>query len=100
MALCSQAHNDTEDILNILITRVISNVNGLEDARFIEQYYFSLYMVLTSIQFHIFASAMYIAKFEIKAKKLIDIYKKTTNLLIELTDSMEGAITKNITAVD
>lgn len=100
MALCSQAHNDPEDILNSLMTRVIANVNGLEDARFIEQYYFSLYMVLTSIQFHIFASAMYIAKFEIKAKKLIDIYKKTTNLLIELTNSMEGAISKNITAVD
>ena len=97
MALCSQAHNDPEDILNSLMTRVIANVDGLENANFREQYYFSLYMVLTSIQFHIFASAMYIAKFDIKAKKIIDVYKKTTNLLLELTDDMEEAITQNVT---
>jgi len=97
MALCSQAHNDPEDILNSLMTRVIANVDGLADANFREQYYFSLYMVITSIKFHIFASAMYIAKFDIKAKKIIDVYKKTTTLLIELTDNMEKEITQNIT---
>ncbi|QHG91412.1 hypothetical protein CVO_05995 [Sulfurimonas sp. CVO] len=97
MALCSQAHNDSEDILNSLMTRVIANVDGLEKANFIQQYHFSLYMVLTCVQFHIFASAMYIAKFEISAKKLIDIYKKSTNILIEFTDSMEETISQHIT---
>lgn len=96
MALCSQAHNDPEDILNNLMTRVIANVDGLEKANFIEQYQFSLYMVLTCVQFHIFASAMYIAKFEINAKKLMDIYKKSTKILIEFTDSMEETITQHI----
>ena len=85
------------DILNNLMTRVIANVDGLEEANFIEQYHFSLYMVLTCVQFHIFASAMYIAKFEINAKKLMDIYKKSTNILIELTDNMEETIAQYTT---
>ena len=44
-ALCSQAHNDAEDILNKIMSRVIDNVTGLEDAQWVEQYNFSLYLL-------------------------------------------------------
>ena len=97
MALCSQAHNDPEDILNNLMSRVIANVDGLTEANFIQQYNFSMYMLITCVQFHIFATAMYIAKFEINAKKIVDIYKKTTNLLVEFTDTMDKTVAQYIT---
>jgi hypothetical protein len=97
MALCSQAHNDPEDILNNLMSRVIANVDGLAEANFIQQYNFSLYMIIICVQFYILATAMYIAKFEINAKKLVDIYTKTTNLLMEFTDTMDKAVAQYIT---
>lgn len=96
LALCSQAHSDPEDIINDLMTRVIGNVDGLEESMFLQQYHFALYMIITIIQFHILASAMFVAKFEIDAKKITQLYTKTTKLLVEFSENMDDNITQNI----
>ncbi|MFC3115552.1 DUF5677 domain-containing protein [Cellvibrio fontiphilus] len=72
-ALCSQAHNDAEDILNKIMARITANANGMEEAQWIEQYNFSLYLALTALDYHAMASAMYIAKFGIDAKEIINL---------------------------
>ncbi|HHR1158751.1 TPA: DUF5677 domain-containing protein [Raoultella ornithinolytica] len=72
-ALCSQTHNDAEDSLNRIMSRITANVNGMEEAQWIEQYNFSLYMALTALDYHAFASAMYLAKFGIDVKEIIDL---------------------------
>ncbi|HIF5595370.1 DUF5677 domain-containing protein [Vibrio parahaemolyticus] len=85
-ALCSQAHNDAEDILNKIMSRVIDNISGMEEAQWIEQYNFSLYLLLTALDYHITASAMYIARFNIKVDGLVQLKKEvieTTCLVIE-----------------
>ncbi|EIZ1170178.1 hypothetical protein MOV00_000252 [Vibrio vulnificus] len=85
-ALCSQAHNDAEDILNKIMARVIDNVSGMEEAQWIEQYNFSLYLMLRALDYQITASAMYVAKFNIKVDALVQLKKEvieTTSLVIE-----------------
>lgn len=72
-ALCSQAHNDAEDILNKIMARITENVSGVDEAQWIEQYNFSLYLALTALGYHAMASAMYIAKFGIDATEIISI---------------------------
>ena len=96
VALCSQAHNDAEDILNSFMARVISNVSGMEDAQFVEQYHFSLYMLLTAIEYHVMASAMYIAKFEISAIELIAICHEVIENIILVTENGARAVTERI----
>ena len=85
-ALCSQAHNDAEDVLNRIMSRVIGNVSGMEDAQWVEQYNFSLYLLLTAIDYHIMASAMYIAKFGISADALIKIKEKVMESIVMVTE--------------
>lgn len=75
LSLCSQVHNNAEDVLNSIMTRVVANVRGMDEAIFIQQYNFSLFMSLTAIQYHIMATAMYIGKFEIDTKGLMSLYK-------------------------
>jgi hypothetical protein len=85
-ALCSQAHNDAEDILNKILVRVIDNVSGMEEAQWLEQYNFSLYLILRALDYQITASAMYVAKFNIKVDALIQLKKEvieTTTLVLE-----------------
>ena len=72
VALCSQAHNDAEDVLNKIMSRITANVSGMEEAQWVEQYNFSLYSLLTVIDYHIMASIMYIAKFDVLPKELIE----------------------------
>lgn len=55
------------------MSRITANVNGMEEAQWIEQYNFSLYMALTALDYHAFASAMYLAKFGIDVKEIIDL---------------------------
>lgn len=81
-ALCSQAHNDAEDVLNKIMSRITANVSGMEEAQWIEQYNFSLYLILTAINHHIVASAMYIAKFSIKVDRLIECKHKIDESII------------------
>jgi hypothetical protein len=95
-ALCSQAHNDAEDILNLILSRAVDNVDGLDEAQIVEQYCFSLYMLLTAIQYHIRASAMYIAKFEINASDLMEIWKKTVDTAIAVIESGPQLISEKI----
>ncbi len=76
VALCSQAHNDAEDILNIIMSRVIENAEEMADKIFIEQYNFSLYMNLMAIKYHVIASAMYLGKFDISTKPLREIHNE------------------------
>lgn len=85
-ALCSQAHNDAEDVLNRIMSRVIANVEGLEEAQWFEQYNFSLYLLLTAIDYHLFASAMYLGKFNIKTSELLKIKKEIMDSIILVTE--------------
>lgn len=90
-ALCSQAHNDAEDVLNSIMARVSANVQGLEDALFIEQYNFSLYMLLMVIKYHVVASAMYLGKFTIDVKDIISLFgeiEKNIILVMEQTPDL------------
>lgn len=96
-ALCSQAHNDAEDALNKIYARVCAGVDGLNEAHFIEQYNFSLYMALIAMKYHIFASAMYIAKLEISAKPLIENYNKVVSAITLVTENGPRLVREKIT---
>jgi hypothetical protein len=85
-ALCSQAHNDAEDVLNKIMSRVIGNVSGMEEAQWVEQYNFSLYLLLTAIDYHIYASAMYLAKFQISTVTLIAFKKQIIDSIALVTE--------------
>ncbi|TCK90845.1 DUF5677 domain-containing protein [Paraburkholderia sp. BL9I2N2] len=96
-ALCSQAHNDPEDILNNLMSRIIQidgiEENGYAQAVEIEQYFFSLNMVLTAISFYVEATAMYLAKYNIPvSKNIIPILIKTKDLIIDLQTNSKSRI--------
>lgn len=91
-ALCSQAHNDPEDILNNLMSRIVE-FDGYAESVEIEKYIFSLSMVLTSICFYVEASAMYLAKYKIPVTKtLVPLLKRATDLVVELRSSSNGHI--------
>lgn len=96
-ALCSQAHNDAEDILNKIMSRIISNISGMEEDQWIEQYTFSLYLLLTAIDYHIMASAMYIAKFGINTKELIKMKNKIVESMVMVTEHGPELIIEKIT---
>jgi len=95
-ALCSQAHNDAEDALNKVYARVCASVEGLDEAHFIEQYNFSLYMALMAIKYHIFASAMYVAKLGINAESLVNHYNKVIDAIILVTENGPRLVRENI----
>lgn len=83
-ALCSQSHNDPEDILNNLMSRII-DIKGYSESIEIEKYTFSLNMILTAIYFYAESSAMYLAKYEIPVTDTImPLYKRAVNLVAEL----------------
>jgi hypothetical protein len=91
-ALCSQAHNDPEDILNNLMTRIIE-FEGYEESVDIENYVFSLNMVLTSICFYVEASVMYLAKYNVPViETLVPLLKRATDLVIELQSNSKGHV--------
>lgn len=96
VALCSQAHNDAEDILNSIVTRVVENAEGLEEATFLEQYMFSLYMLLTALQYNVMATVMYVAKFNIKAEELISIWKDIVQEISNITEIGPEVISNKI----
>ncbi len=96
VALCSQAHNDAEDVLNRIMSRVLENVVGLDEAQTVEQYLFSLFMVMNAIKYHINASAMYIAKFEINVSELIELLKEILQAMWLLTEIMPESISEKI----
>lgn len=85
-ALCSQAHNDAEDILNKIMARITENVSGMEDAQWVEQYNFSLYLSLTALGYHAMASAMYIAKYEIDVKEIIELKHRITDSIVKVVE--------------
>jgi hypothetical protein len=103
-ALCSQAHSDAEDILNQILSRVVkvegSSRTQLEEARKVEQYRFSLYMILTTIKYHIYASIMYIGKFEISVpSELIDLHKELVESLLTMDQSHEQVLSEIISEI-
>jgi len=83
-ALCSQAHNDPEDILNNLMSRIIE-ADGYAKSVETEAYVFSLNMVLTGICYYAEASAMYLAKYHISVtENLAPLLKRATELQMDL----------------
>lgn len=94
-ALCSQSHNDPEDILNNLMSRIIE-LEGYEESLLIETYIFSLNMVLTSICYYVEASAMYLAKYHVNvSEKLIPLLLRARELVIGLQSSSKTHILKS-----
>lgn len=80
-ALCSQAHNDAEDLLNDFVHGVMQ-VEGADRVQAAENKNFSLYMVLTALALLVEATLMYLAKFNLDANErfqalLIDIWSFT-----------------------
>lgn len=91
-ALCSQAHNDPEDILNNLMSRIIE-MDGYDESVEIEKYIFSLNMVLTSINFYLEASSIYLTKYNVTASTtFVTLTERTTELQIKLQSSSESYI--------
>lgn len=96
-ALCSQAHNDAEDILNRIMARITANVEGMEEAQWVEQYNFSLYLSLTALGYHAMASAMYIAKFEIDAKEIIELKHRITDSIVKVVEYGPRLVSERMT---
>lgn len=95
-ALCSQAHNDAEDILNNMMARVTITSQNLELGNLTQLYRFSLYMVYSAIRYHVLATAMYIAKFEIKVTKLIELHCEILSATQQITEETPDLIRKNM----
>jgi hypothetical protein len=76
-ALCSQAHNDPEDLLNNFLQGAMQ-VQGAEEKLLEENRNFSLHMVFMAIHIFIEASAMYIARFGISVERLMGIHREAT----------------------
>lgn len=95
-ALCSQAHNDAEDILNKIMARITANVSGMEEAQWVEQYNFSLYLALMALNYHAMASAMYIAKFGINAKEIIELKHGITDSIVKVVEHGPRLLSENI----
>lgn len=90
--LCSQAHNDPEDVLNDLMARII-DVEGLEQSTEIQRYIYSLNMVLTSVLFYVESSTMYLAKFGVDAKGgMMPLFGKIVSLMEKLQSGSKEKI--------
>jgi hypothetical protein len=97
MALCSQAHNDAEDVLNKIMARVTANIDGMEKAQEVEQYLYSLFYILSTVRYHIYSSAMFIAKFEIDVKSLLVLYDKVMEELTDIAENLEDMVRQHLT---
>lgn len=97
MALCSQAHNDAEDVLNKIMARVTANIDGMEKAQEVEQYLYSLFYILSTVRYHIYSSAMFIAKFEIDVKRLLVLYDKVMEELTDIAENLEDMVRQHLT---
>lgn len=74
-ALCTQVHNDAEDILNNLVSRVVL-IEGIEEAIKSEQYVFAVGMTLTSIYYFIESAMHYGECYNMPtAKQLIPLFQ-------------------------
>ena len=96
-ALCSQAHNDAEDILNRIMARITANVRGMEEAQWVEQYNFSLYLSLTALDYHATASAMYIAKFGVDAKEIVALKHEITGSIMKVVEYGPSLVSERMT---
>lgn len=80
-ALCSQAHNDAEDLLNEFVHGV-RQIEGGHEMQASENRTFSLYMVLTALAFLVEATVIYLAKYGLNVNEpfqrlLVDIWAFT-----------------------
>lgn len=96
-ALCSQAHNDAEDILNKIMARITANVKGMNKAQEVEQYLYSLFYILSAVRYHIYAAAMFIAKFEINVSELMQIHKQVMDELKDLAENLTSMVQQHLT---
>ena len=80
-ALCSQAHNDPEDLLNEFVHGVLQTP-GMKEAQDFENKNFARYMVLVALAFHIESTGIYLAKF----------FPETNNRVLPLLKSAWDAI--------
>lgn len=91
-ALCSQAHNDAEDIINKIMARITENVKGMDKAQEMEQYLFSIFYILSAVRYHIYAAAMFVAKFKIDAVELMQIHKEVMDELEYLAENLVSMV--------
>ena len=63
-ALCSQAHNDAEDLLNKFVAGVVQN-KGMKERQERENISFALLMIFISVVTLIESAAMYLAKYSL-----------------------------------
>ncbi|MBL0559906.1 DUF5677 domain-containing protein [Aeromonas hydrophila] len=96
-ALCSQAHNDAEDIINKIMARITENVKGMDKAQEMEQYLLSVFYILSAVRYHIYGAAMFVAKFKIDAVELMQIHKKVMDELEYLAENLVSMVQEHLT---
>lgn len=77
-ALCSQAHNDAEDLLNDFVQGV-TQIDGMRERQLEENRNFALYMTLMTLNLFVEASAIYIARFNISPAGFKAIHKSAAD---------------------
>jgi hypothetical protein len=69
-ALCSQAHNDAEDLLNELVSKGLQ-IEGMIERHERENISFALFMVLVSVMTLIEGASMYLGKYSLGSDKTL-----------------------------
>jgi hypothetical protein len=91
--LCSQAHNDAEDLLNRFIAGV-SELQGTSEMQKTENRDFSLFMVLVALKFLVESTAMYLAKFSLGTNNaLLPLLNRISDVIVTVMErsSLSGA---------
>ena len=91
-ALCSQAHNDADDLQNDFVHGVMQ-IEGADRVQAAENKNFALYMVLTALEFLVEATLIYLARFELGANDRFQA------LLVDLATFTEQVTKRDHTAV-
>lgn len=96
VALCSQAHNDAEDLLNLFVSSVLQ-IEGMKEARAAENKYSSITMILIAIRFLMESSAMYLGKFSISINEtLLPLYRALSEYIEKIADKSHQELEKKI----
>lgn len=92
-ALCSQAHNDAEDLLNDFVHGV-RQIDGAHEMQAFENKNFSLYMVVTALAFLTESTLIYLAKYNLDANEpfqelLVEVWNFTERVTLRTSTSSE-----------
>ena len=88
-ALCSQAHNDAEDLLNEFVAGTVQ-IEGMMEQHKRENIGFALLMILLSVTTLIEGAAMYLAKYSLgPSKTLVPLFEDVNRVAHRVADRYE-----------